>query len=248
VQRSIISEHTEIEEVIVTPLINSFAVTPLPAPNIHFWNFENGLLGLAAFGPNVEPGATFTGSVRRSSMLGNLIFVQNDLAESGGQTHNLPAGFIYRPPIVPHNIVLKQGLTFPMLDTDATNPNPPLPAYNIEFSYPVNTPDHQHIEATDSPKSGLAPSANLLEQVDHVIQFRLYLVWRFDDNSLYFLSYVNWSVSFQADTYVVNKGVTRVTNPNGVTSAPFVRSHLAPEPKALWNPVANDSLEYRPIM
>jgi len=101
--------------------------------------------------------------------------------------------------------------------------------------------------ATDSPLSGKTPHAKFLSQIDLVVQFKLYLVWRFDDNSLYFLGNVDWTVSFQADTYQVDLGVTRITVPNGVLSDPYVRSHAHPVHKALAPPVANDSLEIIPI-
>jgi hypothetical protein len=142
----------DVEQVLVTPLINSFAVTPAPVPNIHFFDFNSnsGLQGLIAMGPNAEAGAAFTASVRRSSMLGNLIFVNNDINDLNGSVHNLEGAFTHHPNggVPSYKVVPKNNVTHPILDTlDPAPPNIPMPAYSVNFVYTTNDGDFQSIMA-----------------------------------------------------------------------------------------------------
>src|SRR5207248_992936 len=114
-------------QITVTPLVQSLAVSAAGgnlAQNIFFVNGVDATQGIQAGIPPATPGGTFKGSVTYTSLNGKPVFIQNvTLIGNGSNGTELPnghsVGYLYAPGSNPAgaNLVLKQGLSFPILDS-----------------------------------------------------------------------------------------------------------------------------------
>jgi hypothetical protein len=228
--------------VTVTPVIDSFSITP---GRVDWKNGVNGLNGLATdlSERNGAPGASFQAKVFKENLAGEVTIIQN-LTNALNGAHGFGAGWVFtgasgRPSL--NTALTIAPKTFPVLDRIG---DPPPPDVDSDFDR-GEAQGYQWITADDSPLSGGSPPVSGdLASIDLELDFRLYLVWRYAQGILYTLAYEDWSVVFLADQNGgQDKGVTRLLRPDGITHGDPVRSHLNPVVVA---PKSNGNLGFVP--
>ena len=109
--------------------------------------------------------------------------------------------------------------------------------------FPTNDPNDITLYTEDSPETGFSARANQTSAIDVNFYFKMYLVAKYDDGSLYPVAYATWQVKFFADQWQQNQGVTKVEIPNGVTADPSQLSNE--EPRKLIRPVAAEGISWQ---
>jgi hypothetical protein len=223
--------------VLVTPIINSFTVTPAGGANGQNINFVNGVdggNGVQAFipGPPIVPGASFGGNLTVTALNGNPVLIQNYInAQNGanGTTFKFnPVGYLFaagtNPPAA--NLVLIQG-TFPVLDTE--NPRPATPEYDVHVQV---TNDGNTATIKAKPDTGIPPNVGQGTFLDVLSTLRLWLVWKYPSGIYYPLAFINWQANFYASAVGNNLfvgPVNKIQVPHGVTAGSFTPSNATPD-------------------
>jgi hypothetical protein len=230
----------------VTPVVNSFTVTPHAAPSVVFWTGVNGngLSGLFTSGQgDAKPGAAFDAQVTRTNTGGTGYFIQTFVGVDNG-AGGAAAGWVFTAASgLPNlNSLLSPGDTFPILDNA---PRPPNPFYPLDWSTAGSDANTLKMYADDSPSTLRPVNSDKLQNIDVTYRITLYVVWQFADNSIYTLASDNWKVVFQADTNVAGSGVTHILDASGVSSEAFVLTNADVPAQALKAPVFNTSYTIR---
>jgi hypothetical protein len=231
-------QHVETTKTVtVTPMLESFTVTPKSPPKVTVMLHGGGALQGLTSGQQSAPGepfdsgavgATFASAVNKSGVSGDKFYVQNMMNVTNGSPGGSPAGLVFmafsnKPPM---NLVPKQGLEWPLLDKINLEVPPP-PDYNGTTDTPFITPQF----------------FGVINTVDILFELRLHLMFRYADQSIISLAYINWSVYFKAARNAQNQVIVA---DDGVTSAgTFVRNHHALPPK-LNGTTFNHGFEFRP--
>jgi hypothetical protein len=230
------------QPVTVTPITVALGVGPKNPPQVTFVNIPGpaGLNSGTQSGPNMPlnsgaNGATFGATVTRSGVGGNARFIQNvyDIYNNGqgGVVYTVASG------LNPRSLNVGNA-QLPLLDM-VDQAQPPLPDYQSpNFAYTTNTADTQQLYDTDTPAFRIA-NIGQAQTIDFGIDFQLYLIWRYPDNSIWTLGYVLWDVTFQAN--LVN-GVLTIPNTSVVAAdANFTLDHG--DVAALTAPTFNSSFQ-----
>jgi hypothetical protein len=231
----------------VTPLINSFSVTPNSdagdpnKQNIVFANGPNANSGLQAATPSRAEGALFKAVVLKGPLRGDLRFIQNVLdlnnGANGTKINNaVSVGWLFANN-TSSNWFLKQG-SFPVLDIDPTKSTDQ--TYVQNFSSTLS-PDGNTITITDvdAPSTGFPMNSQNGITEDVEMSLVLHLVWRWIQNVggtnvsvFYPLAYVYWWANFYAKGTVVNGVLTPPINNivilKGVTSYTYGPNNSPP--------------------
>jgi hypothetical protein len=224
-------------KITVTPLINTFGVTPnadagdANKQNVVFDQGNNANSGLDADTPSRAPGALFKGVALKVPLRGDLRFIHNvgDVENGFNGTKNnagAKVGWLYANG-TSSNVVLINDRTFPLLDFNPLNADQ---TYALHFSSTLS-PDGNTLTITDDDAPATAVPANPQNGVTVDLGFfaQLYLVWRWIQNVggtnvsvFYPLAYTDWQVNFYAKGTVVNGVLTapinRIIILNGVSS------------------------------
>jgi hypothetical protein len=243
--------------VTVTPVVLDFAVTPAAGQNINFVDrTPTGLQGLAAYvpaNPNIpgdkdKPGVVFTADVLAGGL--SMTYVQDVMSEQNG-VNGSAAGMVFPQPNqfnLPNFDHLPRTdvplLAYPILDAGTQNPY-----YPDTLELPTNDPNCIRLYNVDSPTSG-APAipavAATLESIDLKINFKICIVVKYDDGSLYGVANATWRVNFFAgDNKGYGKGVSTIFDPEGVTANPSVKKN--DNPAKTSQPAANDNVTWQPV-
>lgn len=252
----------------VTPLIQSFTVTPgLDAgdankQNIIFFNGTDGNQGLAALTPKLIPGASFKSVVVKTGLTGNLMFIQNvsDAVNGNNGTKKpdgTPVGWLYQDNT--GQIVTLKHPGYPILDVN-TGANDQTAVHNFQS---VLSADKTTVTITfdDSPRTltpANPPNPNTGIAVDLLFKARTYVVveWKqVASNSggaaipvFYFLAYDNWQANFWGTTPKATGPITTINVLQGVTAdANYTASNQEPPANALnLNRIYNTEFQWGP--
>jgi hypothetical protein len=232
-------------KITVTPVVNSFTVTPAAGQNINFVDqTPTGLQGLTAQG--IVDGTFKFGEVVNADIVNgprvSMYFVQN-LTEVKNGANGSAAGIVYTAASGLANLnyvpdtTQNPPLTFPCLDSLSNKPTD----YG-DFTTNA-TPTGVIIQGDDSPRLGGNKNNDKIAIIDFQNSYRVYLVAQFGDGSLYSVGYINWKANFWADTNVPTKGVSVIRDPKGVTAdATWTVSNLDPQTNP---PTANKGLIWK---
>jgi hypothetical protein len=239
------------QDMTVTPLINSFAVTPAggtTGQNIFFTSGNNGNMGLAA--GQVDAAGTptvftkFTASVNDTNLPGALTFVQNIEnvqngvnGPGGGTTYkNQPVGWLYDAtgPAGAANLVVKNGSPFPLLDIPSNATDPDYPFY---FQIIQNDGTTYSIQDLDSPTTGNPDGSEHGTAVDVKMSFTLWLLWRYDKDvngvprKVYYpIAKYNWTTAFLGTAQGGTAPINTIQILHGVTADPnYTPPNLPPD-------------------
>ncbi len=97
------------------------------------------------------------------------------------------------------------------------------------------------IGAVDAPALGSDTFAGLFSSMDATFQARMYLVWKYDDGTIYSLARADWQAVFQAATSIF--GLQLTTN-SVVSKSPMVVSNA--DPGKVVGPVYNSFMNLPP--
>jgi hypothetical protein len=229
----------------VTPVVNSFTVTPAAGQNINFIELApmgpQGLTAQAIVGGAFQPGEVVKADVRNGSNV-TMHFVQN-ITEAKNGANGSAAGFVYTAASSLANLNLvpdttqNPTLTFPCLDSLS---NSPTDYHNFTTTA---TATGVVIQGDDSPGAWGPNNNDKLAIIDYRLSFRVYLVAEYADGSLYSLGYINWVANFWADTNVPGTGVSVIKVPKGVTAdATWTASNV--DPAQTNPPIYNNGMTY----
>lgn len=231
----------------VTPVITGFSVNPKPPdPHTTFYRHTTGKIGGINSGrqsadggdPNSgQKGAEFTADLIKTNALGRGYFIHNVIDLINGNPSAVELTNQAKA-----NWTLPAPLSYPILDWVAGN--------NAQPFYPSDdviaiSPDRHNFKAHDTPSFFLS-----LAQlgVDEIVRFdltfdaELYLVFRFDDGTVYTLARAYWQVIFKAS--MVNNALT--IDQNSIVSAePYHLTHNNPMP--FTGPTFNTSIQLTPV-
>jgi len=252
----------------VTPLINSFTITPAgPAgtQNINFINGVDATAGIKAAVlplPPGPPGAKFDASLTYTSLTGNPVFVQdfwdiingyNGMTGPNGQ----PIGYLYSAGSNPAgaNLGLALPATFPILDLPAGGQVPEYTLENQQHNGNIYT-----ISSSDSPTTGLNTNVNNVPApgpqagigIDIYYNLFLWLLWKYPattDGSgnpvppvYYPLAYARWGVEWVANAQNPNGPVNHITIPQGISADTYSRTNGPPSKMA--SPIFRDKVAW----
>ncbi len=229
----------------VTPIIQTFRVSPAGAAgaqNIVFINGINGLKGLQANIPGVTPGATFVGSATYTNLNGNLAFIQDvEGITNGSNGTHLPngtlIGYLYaansNPQGVDYGLVGRQ---LPILDTTSAIV---APEYVLDHQTLQSDGNTYAIQDDDSPKAGQSTNATVLPPpgpgagvtLDIYYSFTIWLVWKYPSGIYYPLAYIDWNIIWYAKANAQNPNgpLNNIIDKNGVFAGTYTASNKTPD-------------------
>ena len=236
--------YTKERQLTVTPVVAAFSVDPKdPSATTFMRNAGGSIVGVnsgtqsgnGAVPNSGSPGVTFNADLRPAGGGGVGSFLQ----VVTGLTNGSPAGITFSDG-GNKNVFLRDGLTFPILD----------PGGKLDPLY--NSPDFRNIVGpgaarhrfsdTDTPWFADDPAwVDNFQGINVTFQARMYLVWEFNDDTLYTLARADWQVVFHATTVPF---IGRIINSDSVISvSPMVVTNA--DPARVVGPIYRGNLELR---
>jgi hypothetical protein len=239
------------QQITVTPLINSFTLTPAGGTNGQNIVFTVGMnansgLWAKATGKNVGvagDGMVFAANVNDTNLSGDLTFIHN--VENVQNGVNVPTkdnngnlvGFLYGQggPAASANLVVKDVKAFPLLDV---NPGANHPDYDyVDFSILQNDGTTYAIQAGDAPATGNPTGSGFGTGLDLKFTFTMWLFWRYSNTvggvatSVYYpMAKDNWQVVFQANSSTGSPPIDQIQVLHGITSPnPYTPTNNPPD-------------------
>jgi hypothetical protein len=133
-------------------------------------------------------------------------------------------------------------LTFPVLDAQVEND----PTSAEGFTSTANGQNGIVVTVPDIPGLGGQPPAvfSLVDKLDVKYKFRIYLVVRYTDGSIYPIAYWDWNVNFFATTNIPNSGVGAIDPASKVaTDGGWYRSNF--DPGKTSGPIMNGNFTWQ---
>jgi hypothetical protein len=216
-------------KITVTPLINSFTITPAPPQNINFINGVDATGGMRAAN-GATPGGTFNASVTYTNLPGNLVFIQNFMkiinGYNGTTLNGKPIGYLYAAGSNPGgaNLILARGAFFPILDVPAMATIPEYTSTTLQSDGNTYT-----IQSNDSPRNSMNTAVNNIPVpgpqagvvLDMYYSLNLWLLWKYPATTdgagnpvppvYYPVAVAGWSIEWLANSQNPNG----TFNPNG---------------------------------
>lgn len=243
---------TDSKQLTVTPVIDEFSVNPkAPDPQTTFFRSApppggggGKILGLNSGRQNAdgatagsgEQGATFTADLMRTGVGGKGMFIQNvvDLSTTAASMIELSNG-------AKANWQLPQGTNFPISDSPSDQSVPfYIPTEDIA---PISQ-DRHNFKAVDSPFLAITEQQLGLETIvrmDATFKARLYLTWRFSDETVYTLAATNWQVVFKASMVNGALKIDQTSIVSANSNPKYEVTHATPG--AYWGPVYNTTIQ-----
>lgn len=211
----------------VTPVVDEFSVTPKDPATVTFLKTVGGAIYGISSGEQADgaaegaakAGVKYTADLNVRGIAGEGFFLQNvtDL------THAAPAvlltdGKKYNPSF--------GTATFPMLDWVAPPLGAPKPFYATAPGF-VYDSNRKMIVSLDTPALGdITLFASKISSMDATFKARMYVVWKYPDDTIYTLARADWQAVFKAATDPV--AGLQLLPASVVTASPKVFSNVDP--------------------
>lgn len=223
----------------VTPIVSEFSVNPKdPATATFIADDEGRIYGISSGEqPNggvqgaTKPGVKYTADLTVSGIDGDAWFLQNVTDLSYGESAvTLRDGSRYDPSF--------GDATFPILDWVEPPAGAPMPFYP-SIAGLVYDSNRKMIGSIDTPAIGSSTLfAGQLDEMDIIFQARMYLVWKYSDDTIYTLARADWQAVFQS----TNLDHDPVLLASSVVSvSPMVRMNT--DPAKIVGPTYNSIVE-----
>jgi hypothetical protein len=219
---------TKEQKLTVTPVVAEFSVNPhVPSGTTFMTNVNDAITGLNAgeqsdggmFPSSGHAGVTFTADLNPAGEAGRGAFVQNVTGLINGSS----GGILFDDETI-KNVGLRNDLSFPISDPGGANS----PLYNSPIFTNIVGPNatRHNFSDADTPYFASDEWAGRLSGMDITFQARMYLVWKYNDDTLYTLARADWQVAFQA-TLVPTIGLAIPTT-SVVSASPKVVTNADP--------------------
>ena len=235
--------YTKERQLTVTPVVAEFSVNlSKDPPKTSFMTVGGGAIAGLNSGQQAMPGgdagtgavgATFTADLRPAGSGGKGAFVQVVTDVTNGN----PAGITFLDG-TQKDAALKDGLLFPILDPGGGSS----PLYNSPAFANIVPPiaARQNFRDLDTPYIARVAWAGNLDSMNITFQARMYLVWQFDDGTLYTLARADWQVVFHSTRVL---GINIILPDSVVSADPKVITNADP----FWRVTSkayNSSIDY----